>query len=108
LLGGRWERFFVDKVLELLLLVTEDKTAPLNTVYVVSFCENGNALNQWRVYADAGRGYSIGFSTSKLLMLCSASNAGFFQLRRVCYGKSEQEALVRQSIRVAMHKPFMR
>jgi hypothetical protein len=35
-------------------------------VYLGCFSEEGNLLNQWRNYADDGRGFSIGFSPIKI------------------------------------------
>jgi hypothetical protein len=34
--------------------------------YACCFCEDGDLLSQWRAYANAGKGYAIGFRTESL------------------------------------------
>jgi len=39
--------------------------------YVVSFCEKGDLLSQWRAYSSDGCGVAIGFDFEKLSKLCT-------------------------------------
>ena len=46
-----------------------DEALKRATPYVVSFCDVGNLLSQWREYGDRGSGFSIGFDLEKLSTL---------------------------------------
>ena len=65
----------------------------------LGFClsEKPDTLSQWRGYADDGRGFSIGFSTSYLNALSKdgAADKSRFRLDRVLYKQSEHEAVLR-------------
>src|SRR5258706_2326348 len=41
--------------------------------YIVSFCDLGNLLSQWREYGDRGSGFSIGFDFKRLSALFGIS-----------------------------------
>ncbi|MFT3927845.1 MAG: DUF2971 domain-containing protein [Myxococcales bacterium] len=62
--------------------------------YVACFCEDGNLLNQWRVYAP-NDGYSLRFNTGELLQgQEEARPRHHFSLIRVVYEEDEQRALL--------------
>ena len=52
--------------------------------YVACFSEKEDSLNQWRSYADNGRGCCIGFSKADIESYCKASN-GVIRLEKVNY-----------------------
>ncbi len=47
------------------LILPNLETAPVDH-FVVSFCEHGDLLSQWRAYGARGSGYSLGFEPSAL------------------------------------------
>jgi len=55
--------------------------------YVVSFCENGNLLSQWRAYGDDGCGVAIGFDAEYFKALCvkNANDSSFYILGKCGY-----------------------
>ncbi len=62
----------------------------IHTPVVACFCEDCNLLSQWRGYGGSGEGLAVGF---KVGWLTSLRKSGF-DLRRVLYGKAEQEELI--------------
>src|ERR1019366_3776800 len=69
--------------------------------FVVSFCENGDLLSQWRAYGAQGFGYSLGFEPSALtrspLGDCFPSNR---LLRKVIYDLPTKRALIRARLAI--------
>jgi len=61
-------------------------------ICVCSFSEDGDSLPQWRAYADASSGYSIGFSGEFLAKIAEKQN---FYLVKCIYDPLEQRALIR-------------
>ena len=85
------------------------KTIPAHTVdvpidhFVVSFCENGDLLSQWRAYGTPGGGYSIGIHTSALLDAAKRDENtihGGCTLRRVKYRQNQKEEMIRKRIEI--------
>jgi hypothetical protein len=64
-------------------------------VYVVSFCENGNLLCQWRAYGQ-GTGYALGFGTK----YWDYKHNGPIRLRKVLYEPDEQRELICELLRL--------
>jgi Protein of unknown function (DUF2971) len=61
-------------------------------IYVACFCEDGDLLSQWRGYADAGEGYSIGMRAQELTELGGYGFKFFFG--KVEYRRPKQEEIV--------------
>jgi hypothetical protein len=59
------------------------------SIFAACFCENGDALGQWRAYAGPRGGYAVGLRTATL-----TSRYAVTALRRVVYDPERQEALV--------------
>jgi hypothetical protein len=59
------------------------------SVFAACFCENGDALGQWRAYGGPRGGYAVGLRTGAL-----ASRYSGVTLRRVIYDADRQQALV--------------
>jgi hypothetical protein len=57
-------------------------------VFVSCFCEEGDLLSQWRGYAQAGEGYSIGVDGARLGQIGGGSN---FFFGNVVYDRQMQE-----------------
>ena len=68
---------------------TLDPFAWQRSVFAACFCENGDALGQWRAYAGPRGGYAIGLRTAVLGGSYSAVT-----LRRVVYDPDRQQALI--------------
>ncbi|MAS35219.1 MAG: hypothetical protein CL610_14500 [Anaerolineaceae bacterium] len=70
-------------------------------IYIVSFSEEGNLLDQWRAYGDDGEGYSIGINPSKLAAIITGpiitdpKNLAFVKVE---YNPSKQNSLIRNAI----------
>jgi hypothetical protein len=62
--------------------------------FVVSFCEDGNLLSQWRAYGGSGSGYSIGFDKRILETAPLGVDLGI-RIRKVIYDKSAKRSLLR-------------
>jgi Protein of unknown function (DUF2971) len=62
--------------------------------FVVSFCEDGNLLSQWRAYGGSGSGYSIGFDKRILETAPLGIDLGI-RVRKVIYDKSAKRSLLR-------------
>ena len=74
------------------------------TSFVVCFCENGDALSQWRGYADGGKGGAIGFSLDELSKYCS-SYGDVLQLVKVQYvSKRELNDIIIEKAIDVLHK----
>jgi hypothetical protein len=67
---------------------TLDPFAWQRSIFAACFCENGDALGQWRAYAGPRGGYAIGLRTAVLSGRYSA-----VALRRVIYDQDKQNAL---------------
>jgi hypothetical protein len=64
--------------------------------YVSCFCEKGDLLNQWRGYAGAADGYSIGFDPRHLGdMSWKLPTDRITVLRKVIYDQGKQKAFVK-------------
>lgn len=72
------------------------------SIFVTCLCESGDLLSQWRGYAGAGYGYSLGFNTSPLEKM--ASNSGFI-LGKCIYDPILQEEIIRQTIDRILNDP---
>jgi len=85
------QKFLVDFPHHFASLVDEK-----NDIYVVSFCENGDLLSQWRGYASNGSGFAIGFDTQALKELKVRNDLLIDSplLQRVLYKKDEQEEII--------------
>jgi hypothetical protein len=91
-----WERLLADHVRQIL-------ATPLHTFgqpFIVSFCEDGDLLSQWRAYGQ-NSGFSLAFSplarNGKDLLLCKD---GFRTVvRRIVYEPDKQRAQLRHSLR---------
>lgn len=59
------------------------------SIFAACFCENGDALGQWRAYAGPRGGYAIGLRTAVL-----GSPYSTVTLRRVVYDPDRQQALM--------------
>ena len=69
--------------------------------FVVSFCEQGDLLSQWRGYGPQGSGYSVGFWSSALLAAAGRKESNYLgacTLRRVKYRNDEKVEMVRKRI----------
>lgn len=62
--------------------------------FVFSLSEREDDLTQWRTYANDGMGFTVGFSSEKLLEN-SQDNEGAFEFSKVLYGSREQDTLLR-------------
>ncbi len=63
--------------------------------YVVSFCQSGDLLSQWRGYGNNGGGYAIGFKIKK----SEGSTHTNASLRKVLYNKKKQHTLTQGLIK---------
>lgn len=61
-------------------------------VFILSFCENGDLLSQWKGYANYGEGYSIGFKINSLKQIDGAI------LGRVIYDDKKKKAIIAKII----------
>lgn len=66
--------------------------------FMACFCESGNLLSQWRVYADRGGGYCLGFQFASTTLIASGlktlDEATPPFLRQVIYEEKTQRDLV--------------
>jgi hypothetical protein len=104
---GPWEHLLADHVRQLL-------ATPLHTFgqpFIVSFCEDGDLLSQWRAYGQ-NSGFSLAFSplnrNEKDLLVCKD---GFRTLlRRIVYEPDKQHArllyILKNLIRLVNGFPF--
>lgn len=63
---------------------------PGQSVFSVSFCEDGNLLSQWRAYRGQGGGYALGFDFVHLLRLLDKRCV----LRRIIYNQAVQDRML--------------
>jgi len=86
-----------DAISRLVLMELRNRLGRIRSagVYVVSFCEGGDLLSQWRAYGH-GAGYSIGFGTE----YWDYQHNGSVRLRKVLYGAEEQEGLIKELLRL--------
>jgi hypothetical protein len=61
-------------------------------ICVFSLSENGDLLTQWRGYCPPGGGYSIGFSSKRLIQFLKTLD---LYIERYLYDDKEQEAIVK-------------
>jgi len=59
------------------------------SIFAACFCENGDALGQWRAYAGPGGGYAVGLRTAAL-----TGRYAVTALRRVIYDAERQQGLI--------------
>jgi hypothetical protein len=64
-------------------------------IFAACFCEDGDLLSQWRGYADAGGGSSIGFDS---YVLTEAASCDGFTLGKCIYDTSIQRTIVTHAI----------
>ncbi len=76
-------------------LLTSLKTEKIRDYYLVSFCESGNLLSQWRGYGNYGGGYAIGFTIKEP----EASSHKSFKLLKVLYDREQQQTLIEKLTR---------
>jgi hypothetical protein len=69
-LGSTPSRAWDDDGLASMTLSSYSKDASVDH-FVVSFCEDGNLLSQWRGYGASGTSYAIGFLASALISAAS-------------------------------------
>ena len=84
--SSRLVRDFCDNAL------TSFNLAETLSIYVACFCEDGDLLSQWRGYADAGEGYSIGLPGTVLMELGGFGAKFFFG--KVEYRKAKQVEII--------------
>ena len=65
--------------------------------YVLSLCENGNLLSQWRAYGENGAGYSVGIATKTIRSDTKTIRGDAVNLQKVIYEAAEQQQYI-QSI----------
>jgi hypothetical protein len=65
-------------------------------VFVVSFCQDGDLLSQWRAYADRGQGYSLGFDLFHLQWGLNDR----CRLVRLLHDSDQQEQIIERIITV--------
>jgi hypothetical protein len=65
-----------------------DPFAWQRSIFAACFCENGDALGQWRAYAGPRGGYAVGLRTAVL-----GTRYASVALRRVVYDQEKQQAL---------------
>jgi hypothetical protein len=65
-------------------------------VAVASFTEKGDQLSQWRGYCEIGKGYSLGFSGSKLRKLVNKAEG--YHLVRCVYKEQEHKKIVKELV----------
>lgn len=83
-------------------LSSYSKDAPVDH-FVVSFCENGNLLSQWRGYGASSTGYSIGFRASALFSAANRTennSPGECAFRKVKYGPHQKREMMRKRIAI--------
>ncbi|HEY4136183.1 MAG TPA: DUF2971 domain-containing protein [Alphaproteobacteria bacterium] len=113
---GRWVRHVFVEVCKEQQISDWDIEKLLNQLEITlnffranGFCltQEGDALSQWRGYADGGAGVSIGFNQAYLQALGEQSNEkpGLqIKLNQVAYDKDEQAVLLKDAIdRVLKH-----
>src|SRR5262245_28948002 len=86
----RWNR--ADALLNTFCERANAALDPINwqrSIFAACFCENGDALGQWRAYAGPRGGYAIGLRTAAL-----TGRYVVTALRRVVYDSERQQALI--------------
>ena len=69
--------------------------SPSHSIFMASFCDNGNLLSQWRGYASRGCGYNLGISLDSDTQACDdLHNPVKFYLRKIIYEFDEQESMI--------------
>jgi Protein of unknown function (DUF2971) len=81
----------VNKFLAERLFSKEDQT----DVYCFCLTESGDSLDQWRGYADDGRGVAIGFSLEFLRAVHKAYHLSGLRFKSVIYDQQRQESIVK-------------
>lgn len=67
--------------------------------YITCFCEDDDLLNQWRVYAGSGGGFSIGLKSKEIgIRWGDRGPIQDFILRKVLYNEREQKNLISEVI----------
>jgi Protein of unknown function (DUF2971) len=78
-------------------LLAKASTSP--DTFVASLCDDGDNLGQWRGYGAQGGGFAIGFNRERLRQVAQAQD---YQLVRLMYLLSEQEAQLEKALRDAV------
>jgi hypothetical protein len=73
--------------------------ASIFAYFVVSFCEDGNLLSQWRAYGGSGSGYSLGFDTRVLGKAPLGLDLGI-RARKVVYEDAEKHSRLRNRLEI--------
>jgi hypothetical protein len=73
--------------------------ASIFAYFVVSFCEDGNLLSQWRAYGGSGSGYSLGFDTRVLGTAPLGIDLGL-RARKVVYKDAEKHSRLRNRLEI--------
>jgi hypothetical protein len=63
-------------------------------VYIACFCEDGDALTQWRGYGEKGGGFSLGFERLTLMKSGPSFTSCNWHLRPVVYELVQQHAII--------------
>lgn len=78
-----------------------------NNIFVMSFCEDGDLLSQWRGYGNNG-GISIGFSTKRNQIL-TCNNVQVTLLHdKILYDIADKEKLANEILGLGMENEFIR
>jgi hypothetical protein len=70
-------------------VVALDPSQWQRSIFAACFCENGDALGQWRAYAGPRGGYAVGLRTAAL-----TGRYAITALRRVIYDSERQQGLI--------------
>ena len=93
---------------ELLLQVAQFmKVKPIDKecdVYIACFCENGDLLSQWRGYGDFGKGYALGFDSTKLVPMYRRFPSCNIMIRPVVYQAKDQQVEVDNLVQLAFRQ----
>ena len=65
------------------------------TLFVGSFSEHGDLLNQWHAYTPNGIGFSIGYEYKRLKVLAEKQQ---FKIIKCVYQESEYDAILEELI----------
>jgi hypothetical protein len=87
-------------ILSLSNFVQASATTSTHHTFLTCFCESGNLLSQWQVYAHSGEGYCIGFEFSSATRikhdLVNLGEGKEPYLRKVIYNEKLQHKLVQE------------
>lgn len=84
-----------------------DEVKEKNRVFVMSFCEDGDLLSQWRGYGNRG-GISIGFSTKEIPVLKCNNKQAVLLHDKILYDDAEKERLAEKIIGLGVESKFLK